>query len=204
MTSRYSCASSPDVSCICNVLLIPPFGRRFATLLFVHRAPWAVQLTCDHVYPSEFIPLMNVLTCAASDKTLLICLSTSFFSACSSSLLWTRWGSTLTWPLMESRPERQMWSFAPMRMPCQPCPKTRITCVCFLHLCFLMFHCVSCPPAADTRRRSEPSWAWKVWGARSTNLWLQDFNLNALLSFHKRTSATRFSLLLDKELYEHE
>lgn len=51
-------------------------------------------------------------------------------SPCSSSPLWIHWGSTLTWLLMASRLERQMWSFAPTKMLWQPCPKTRITCVC--------------------------------------------------------------------------
>lgn len=59
------------------------------------------------------------------------CVYTFFFvSPCSSSPLWIHWGSTLTWLLMASRLERQMWSFAPTKMLWRPCPKTRITCVC--------------------------------------------------------------------------
>lgn len=59
-----------------------------------------------------------------------------FVCVCSSSLLWIHWGSTLTWLLMASRLERQMWSFAPMKMLWQPCPKTRTTCVCPLIFLF--------------------------------------------------------------------
>lgn len=53
-----------------------------------------------------------------------------FFAPGSSSPLWIHWGSTSTWLLMASQLERQMLSFVPMKTLWQPCPKTRITCVC--------------------------------------------------------------------------
>ncbi len=59
-----------------------------------------------------------------------LCIHYSFFSSCSSSLLWIHWGSTSMWLLTASRPEKQTWSFAPMKTLWQPCPKTRTTCVC--------------------------------------------------------------------------
>lgn len=48
----------------------------------------------------------------------------------SSSLRWIHCESTLILLPMASRPEKQMWSSAHMKMQWQPWPKTRTTCVC--------------------------------------------------------------------------
>lgn len=61
-------------------------------------------------------------------------LSFYIFLLCSFLFRWTPWGLTSMSLLTASRLERQMWSFAVMKMLLLPCPKTKTTCVSYFCL----------------------------------------------------------------------